>query len=273
MQCELNYQDWPKAFCTDHAKVTFAQSYLKGMALKWFKPDLLLMEDPALHPLWMDNFREFVLELQTNFGPHDPVGDAEHQLNHLSMKDSQRITKYVVEFNRIASLIRGYGEGALRHHFYNGLPNRIKDEISRVGKPLTLAELRQLAQAIDARYWERKSEITRQVKPHSSSEKTPVPSSASTPASPKDSKESTKPTKPSVVTAAARPDLTSKLGKDGKLTAEERKHCFDNKLCMFCGLAGHIAKDCPKSTSRAAKGRATTATPETKPDVSVKTKK
>ena len=87
LQCKLNYQDHLKAFRTDCTKVTFAQSYLKGMALEWFEPDLLLMEDPALHPLWMDNFREFVLELQTNFGPHDPVRDAEHQLNHLSMKD------------------------------------------------------------------------------------------------------------------------------------------------------------------------------------------
>ena len=77
------------------------------MALEWFKPDLLLMKDPALHPLWMDNFKEFILKLQTNFRPHDPVRDAEHWLDHLSMKDSQRITKYVIEFNRIASQIRG----------------------------------------------------------------------------------------------------------------------------------------------------------------------
>ena len=78
------------------------QSYLKGMALEWFKPDLLQMADPMLHPLWMDNFKEFVLELQTNFSPHDPVRDAEHQLDHLSMKNSQQFNKYVVEFNRIA---------------------------------------------------------------------------------------------------------------------------------------------------------------------------
>ena len=139
VQCELNYQDWPKAFHTNRAKVTFVQSYLKVMALEWFEPDLLLMEDSALHPLWMDNFREFILELQTNFGPHDPIRDAKHQLDHLSMKDGQRITKYAVEFNRIASQIRGYGEGALQHHFYNSLPDCIKDEISHGRKPLSFA--------------------------------------------------------------------------------------------------------------------------------------
>ena len=51
VQCKLNYHNRPKAFCTNHTKGTFAQLYLKGMALEWFKPDLLLMEDPALHPL------------------------------------------------------------------------------------------------------------------------------------------------------------------------------------------------------------------------------
>ena len=118
------------------------------MTLKWFEPDLLLVTAPALRPLWMDNYRQFILELQTNFGPHDPVRDAEHQLDHLTMTDGQRITKYIVEFNHIASQIQGYGEGALWHHFYNGLPNHIKDEISCVGKPTMLSNLQQLASAL-----------------------------------------------------------------------------------------------------------------------------
>ena len=65
IQCELNFQDRPKAFWTDRAKVTFTQSYLKGMALEWFEPDLLGMDDPDAHPLWMTSWREFVIELQT----------------------------------------------------------------------------------------------------------------------------------------------------------------------------------------------------------------
>jgi hypothetical protein len=75
-------------------------------------------------------------------------------------------------------------------------------------------------------------------------------------------------------TSAPKPDLTLKLGKDSKLTTAECKHHFNNKLCMFCGLAGHMAKDCPKSTSHSFKAHtATTATPETQLEVSTETKK
>ena len=149
VQC-VNFQDQPKAFQTDHAKVTYAQSYLKGMALEWFKPDLLGFTDPDARPYWMSYWQEFVIELQTIFGPHDPVADAERQRDHLRMKDTHRINCYVVDFNRIASQIRGYSDGALQHHFYTGLPDRIKDEISRVGKPRTLNGLHALTQEIDA---------------------------------------------------------------------------------------------------------------------------
>ena len=50
VQCELVYSDRPKAFRLDRAKIAFAQSYLKGMALEWFKPDLLDTGDLANRP-------------------------------------------------------------------------------------------------------------------------------------------------------------------------------------------------------------------------------
>ncbi|KAG6325716.1 hypothetical protein ID866_13373 [Astraeus odoratus] len=83
----------------------------------------------------MDNWKEFIIELQSMFGPHNPVTDAKNQLDHLQMKDGQCINKYVIEFNRLASQVRGYGDGALRHYFYSGLPDHVKDEICQVGKP------------------------------------------------------------------------------------------------------------------------------------------
>src|SRR4029077_3511943 len=188
----------------------------------------------------------------------------------LSMKDSQRINRYIVEFNRFASQVRGYGEGALRHHFYNGLPNRIKDEVSHVGKPNSLYDLRDLAQSIDARYWERKSEISQQAKPTPSPSTRPPEkaSKKSSNSSPAPGNKAAK-DKSSIGKPLATPDLLSKLGKDGKLTKEEHQCRFDNNLCMFCGKSGHMARDCHKASSRAAKARsARPASPEAEPDES-----
>jgi transposase len=45
-----------------------------------------------------------------------------------------------------------------------------------------------------------------------------------------------------------KPDLTEKLGKDGKLTQQECQRRQDNNLCLFCGQAGHRVRECPRST-------------------------
>ncbi|KIK19106.1 hypothetical protein PISMIDRAFT_74899, partial [Pisolithus microcarpus 441] len=170
--------------------------------------------------------------------------------------------------NPRASQVRGYGDGALRHLFYSGLPDRIKDEISRVGKPNTLYGLRALAQEIDARYWEHKDEVARQTKSSggsssnntsnkgNSSKGDKQKSGGNTPASTNTPTPSTSTPKPQNQQSSRQPSgLSNKLGKDGKLTPAERKRCFDQSLCMFCGNAGHKARECPRSTSRAAKVR------------------
>jgi len=106
VQCKLNFQSKPKTFRSDWAKVNFAQSHLKGMALKWFEPNLL-SDELSSHLDWMDDYSEFMLELQMNFGPHDPSGDAEMQLEQLNMRKGQRINKYILEFQRLASQVHG----------------------------------------------------------------------------------------------------------------------------------------------------------------------
>ncbi|KAG6326988.1 hypothetical protein ID866_12101, partial [Astraeus odoratus] len=155
IQCELNFHNRLQAFHSDMWKVGFALSFLKGIALAWFEPNLL-DAIPGAEPAWANDYSEFVIELTTNFGPHDPVGNAEHQLDNLSMKDSSQINKYIVEFNHLTTQVHGYREGALCHIFYNGLPDHIKDKI---------------AHGINTHYWEHKSEIAHQAKtnPQSSS--------------------------------------------------------------------------------------------------------
>ena len=232
--CELNFQNHPKAFAMDCAKVTYVQSYLRGMALEWFKPDLLNISNPNTHPIWMNSYHQFVSELKSNFSPHDPVGDAEHQLDNLSMKEGQKMNKYTMEFNRLARQVCGYGNGALCHIFYSGLPNHIKDEISHIRKPCTLDSFHTLMQTIDTRYWECKSEISCQTKNSSA----PSTSNAKSSASSSDSKGKSKekdnkgkssdnrnkcPSSSSSISKSTTSDAPSHLGKDGKLTEEEHQ--------------------------------------------------
>ncbi|KIM60167.1 hypothetical protein SCLCIDRAFT_124924, partial [Scleroderma citrinum Foug A] len=202
--CELNFQNHPKAFAMDCAKVTYVQSYLRGMALKWFKLDLLNVFNPNTCPIWMDNYHQFISELKSNFSLHDLVGDAEHQLDNLSMKEGQKINKYI-------------------------------DEISHIGKPHTLNGYHTLMQTIDARYWECKSKISCQTKnsmtTSSSSNSRGSASSSNSKGKSKEkdnkSKGSDNKSKSSSSSSGASksttPDAPSHLGKDGKLTEEEHQ--------------------------------------------------
>ena len=226
------------------------------MALEWFEPDLLDSANPNNCPRWMDSWVAFIVELHSTFSLHDPVADAKHQLDHLQMKDSHRITRYIVDFNCLASQVRGYGDGALWHYFCNGPPDRIKDELSHIGKPWSLDGLRALMQEINARYWERKDKT--QWAGKSQTTTTTKPSNSGSTLTSKTGNEKSKsgnsttpsPSKTSF-SGSLKLDLIDKLGKDGKLTAAERKHRLDNNLCMFCGGTGHFADKCPKKSSKA----------------------
>jgi Domain of unknown function (DUF4939) len=271
VQCQLNFCDQPDAFASDEAKVTFALSYLKGTTLDYFEPALMDLDE---NPVWSTNYSEFTSELRTNFGPFNPKADAENELDRLRMKDNQKIVKYIVSFQQLSPRVQ-WGQAALRRQFYIRLPSRIKDEIARVGKPDTLIKLCELSQGIDARYWERHSEISREntstSKAEKSSEKmnklnnksdkksdnsgqkkTPGNSSSSSSSNTTNHSRSSN----NSTNKKSTLDLPEKLGKDGKLMPQECQCCMDGNLCLFCGKGGHMAKDCTKATSSASKTKA-----------------
>ena len=271
-QCRLYFRSSP-FYDDDFNKVTFALSHLSDTAQQWFEPGV--SDETVEPPDWLTDWDLFVQQLQDNFGPTNETADLEHDLSNLYMRENQRISDYLVRFNSIAVRLQ-WGEAALRFRFYEGLPDRIKDEIMKGdGKPSTLVGLREKAKNIDARYWERHNERTREQKkaqrnqpnkPSSSSTGSANTPSSSAPKwtpksqnnqsqssdkkSPKNSDKS-KDSKPKV-------DLTGKLDSRGKLTQQERQHRIDKNLCLYCGKSDHRAPDCLSKAS-SAKGRASTA--------------
>jgi Ty3 transposon capsid-like protein len=167
--CNLYFRQNP-SYSEDETKVTFALSYLRGMALEYFEPEIL---DSDEIPDWIDNWSAFVRTLHTQFGPIDPTGDAESSIDHLKMQDNQHIIKYNVEFNRLA-IRTHWDDSVLRHRYYSGLAERIKDIMGQQGKPATLKAMKTLPHTIDSRHWERlreksrsgKNNIRKTVKPH-----------------------------------------------------------------------------------------------------------
>jgi hypothetical protein len=264
--CRLYFRS-NSAYSDDEAKVTFALSYLRGTALEYFEPSLLAEATPE----WLDDWSVFTQTLRTQFGPLDPTADAEDSLDNLKMRDNQRILKYNVDFNRLA-ILTGWTDAVLRHRYYSGLADRIKDVMGQQGKPGTLDAMKSLAHTIDSRYWERLREKSRAEKTQPKSDnKTPAKSdnksdnksgksnpSSSSGSNKKDN--NNKPSKP----AASGSSVPNNLGKDGKLTSEERQRRFDNDLCLYCGGTGHKTPDCKKAAASKTKARAAQVTDKDK---------
>jgi len=160
-----------------------------------------------------------------------------------------------VDFNQLASQVQDYGDGMLCHLFYSGLPDRLKDKMARVGKPLTLHGLRALCQEIDAHYWECKDKISRKMKSQPTSSPT-KPSNTGGNSSNSGQEKSKTGNSPSSANSSGlskttsnqsssgsnRLDLTNKLGKDGKLTTDECKQLFKPKLAGSAQSAAELLR-------------------------------
>jgi hypothetical protein len=142
-------------FRDDESRVTFALSYLKSTPLDWFQTELSHgLTLGGKFPPWFTSYPKFTVELQRLFGPRNLINDATTTLEALRYKDSSKAARYTFEFNRHARRT-GWNDAALMCQYYKVLPDRLKDEIARIGKPTNLHDLQDLVTTLDQCYWER----------------------------------------------------------------------------------------------------------------------
>lgn len=305
-QCELVFRARSSNFRGPHSdarKISYALTYLRGAAQTWFEP-YLLEADEENPPIFFVVWRSFLGELLAHFGPVNAVQDAERELDELTMPEHQHIEKYDVTFISL-SVITQYTDAPLRHIYYKGLPDRIKDALIYLPPADTLQSLRSAAQIVDRRYWERHDEKRAHTK-----RSTPAKSGSSSTDTPKNSDRqndnsgrssnsnsnsnsssgNTRDTSgrsrdnsrnnssnnnnsgssSSASSGNSRSSSDPKpyakhLGKDGKLKPEVREHRIKNNLCMICGDKNHFADKCPKKATKARAAKTTPAKTDATP--------
>jgi hypothetical protein len=132
----------------------------------------------------------------------------------------------------------------------------IKDKLSKSKKPQTLQVLKQKVQNIDARYWERTQECSREQQyrqnlPKSSTSAASAVLSTTLESTPRsdfcsEQKPKLKDSKP----LTPHVDLSGKLDSKGKLTQQEWQRRIDKNLCLFCGGSGHWTNTCLVKSAR-----------------------
>ena len=240
------------SYADDNTKVTFALTYLHGMALDFFEPALSGLND----------WSAFVHILCTQFGPIDPTADAEDSIDNLKMQDNQRILKYNIDFDKLA-IQTGWSDNVLWHWYYSSLAKKIKDVMGQQGKPANLPKMKTPGHAIDSCHWEwlcKKSHSDKSapkqdnMSQQKSGKKPKTSFSNSTKWNPPTSTSSNN--NKLAKLSASSTSISDKLGKDGKLSAEEHQRHFDNNLCLYCGGTGYKTADCRKAAASTSKANA-----------------
>ena len=219
LKCDTVFAIQPNSYSSNKSKIAFVTNLLKNEAYQWVLPHLDL--PAAQQPAWISSWLLFKEEFKKVFGDSDIIETSRQKLK--SLKQTKSATTYATEFTRHSAYLH-WGDEALRHTYFDGLKEDVKDKL------LTPNEFNTIVDLIDASIkWDNLLFQRRRTHTFPTSRPSTRPSH-STPTS------STFTPVPMEVDAV-RPRF-------GPLTLEERKYRSENKLCMYCGKSGHIARDC-----------------------------
>ena len=216
VQCLLFFQSDPFSYADDIQKVNTALSYMKGNAIQYFFPYIIAIPKPSILSSW----EEFTHCLHQMFGNRNSHREAQRRIDSMRMSESQKATKYLIDFFHYAPQSQ-YDNVALASALYRGLPDCLKDEITRCGHPEDIHELRELVLDLDSRFWERE----RERKSQGSSSKPKVGTSESR----------WKPATDTSKATSASPSSGSVLNSAGRLSDEERERRRLEGRCYTCG--------------------------------------
>uniref|UniRef100_A0A8C7YDD3 CCHC-type domain-containing protein n=1 Tax=Oryzias sinensis TaxID=183150 RepID=A0A8C7YDD3_9TELE len=219
LQCDLIFQQAPRYYQADHARISLIVNSLRSKALQWAQAFL------ASHPITQLPFERFLGEFRLVFDLPRKQEEATRRL--LSLKQGNRpVSEHLIDF-RIFAVEAGWPDPALKGIFYQSLNERIKDHLCSQPETDTFEELVTAALRSDLRLRERQTE--QMSKPPSSLVNSVRHLPLVAPANP-----------------ASLPVILEEPIQIGhsKLSLEERKKRRNEGLCFYCGQAGHQVSQC-----------------------------
>uniref|UniRef100_A0A3B3C5A7 CCHC-type domain-containing protein n=1 Tax=Oryzias melastigma TaxID=30732 RepID=A0A3B3C5A7_ORYME len=223
-QCSAVFQQRPKQFCTDSARIHYMCGLMRGKALQWAEAKF------SRNRVENTTYNQFVNELKLVFD--HPDYNLNSSLRLMKLNQGERaVSDYTIEFWTLAADV-SWTEDALRAAFINGLNEQLKDELASREEPPDLQSLVSLINRIDNCCQTRRRERTSSTRPIT---KRPQRRYVTSP--------SALPLPAPFSTRSASPPLMQ-FGR-ARLTSEEKQRRQLAGLCLYCGDKGHYLANCP----------------------------
>lgn len=221
VQCSLIFGQQPSAFPTEQSRVAYIVSLLTGRARDWATAEWE-RQSPICATVQL-----FAAEFRKVFDIVTPGREAARGLFTIS-QGGRSAVDYSIDFRTLAAE-SDWNPASLFDAFYNGLSDRIKDELTTRDPPADLDSLVALAVRIDVRLRERRRERARP----------PVTFPAHH--SPPTARRLPPPAEESAPRGQEEP---MQLGR-ARLSPAERERRLRENHCLYCGQPGHFVSSCP----------------------------
>ncbi|KAL0200738.1 hypothetical protein M9458_003925, partial [Cirrhinus mrigala] len=139
----LLFEFQPARYPTERSRIALLISLLTGQAAEWAAA-VLKANGIAAH-----SYTEFTNQLRAAFQHPESEVEVDSRLYHLRQGE-RSVSKYTMDFRTLA-VQTTWSDAALRTAFYEGLSNRLKDELAVRELPATLEGMIQLALRVDQR--------------------------------------------------------------------------------------------------------------------------